>query len=219
MSNLLFAFLSCCLCKVIWYLCCSGGMIGCAGACRCSRFLQFGSFSMAKTAIASNRAVPGKYVALEYKYAIQFFCQAFQVMWRKKSHNPWLHFSSPLLSLYIFFFFYPWTALLCYDCISYEGSVSDTGSGPHGRKDCTSKSLTGTIRDGAGECLLSFLFVLIFDFDAWILWVALFYGLFGFISHLKFRSLDKMSRKLHVVQVLHGWILTLTFSISNPEEW
>ncbi|XP_056868660.1 SH2 domain-containing adapter protein F isoform X3 [Takifugu flavidus] len=33
-------------------------------------------------------------------------------------------------------------ALLCYDCISYEGSVCDTGSGPHGRKDCTSKSLT-----------------------------------------------------------------------------
>nr|XP_046230956.1 SH2 domain-containing adapter protein F isoform X3 [Scatophagus argus] len=33
-------------------------------------------------------------------------------------------------------------ALLCYDCISNEGSVSDTGSGPHGRKDCTSKSLT-----------------------------------------------------------------------------
>ncbi|XP_044063233.1 SH2 domain-containing adapter protein F-like isoform X5 [Siniperca chuatsi] len=33
-------------------------------------------------------------------------------------------------------------ALLCYDCISYEGSVNGTGSGPHGRKDCTSKSLT-----------------------------------------------------------------------------
>ncbi|XP_037338952.2 SH2 domain-containing adapter protein F isoform X3 [Pungitius pungitius] len=33
-------------------------------------------------------------------------------------------------------------ALLCYDCISYEGSVSGTGSGPHGGKDCTSKSLT-----------------------------------------------------------------------------
>ncbi|XP_029985383.1 SH2 domain-containing adapter protein F isoform X3 [Sphaeramia orbicularis] len=33
-------------------------------------------------------------------------------------------------------------ALLCYDCISYEGSVSATGSGPHRRKDCTSKSLT-----------------------------------------------------------------------------
>ncbi|XP_071344760.1 SH2 domain-containing adapter protein F isoform X3 [Trachinotus anak] len=33
-------------------------------------------------------------------------------------------------------------ALLCYDCISYEGSVSGTGSGPHRRKDCTSKSLT-----------------------------------------------------------------------------
>lgn len=101
----LFAFLSCCLCKMIWYLCYSGGMIGCAGACRCSKFLQFGSFSMAKTAIASNRAVPGKYTALEHKYAIKFFCQAFQVMWRKKSHNPWLYFSSPLLSLYIFFFF------------------------------------------------------------------------------------------------------------------
>ncbi|XP_049422025.1 SH2 domain-containing adapter protein F isoform X4 [Epinephelus fuscoguttatus] len=33
-------------------------------------------------------------------------------------------------------------ALLCYDCISYEGSVSGTGSGPHGGKDCTPKSLT-----------------------------------------------------------------------------
>ncbi|XP_029311340.1 SH2 domain-containing adapter protein F isoform X2 [Cottoperca gobio] len=33
-------------------------------------------------------------------------------------------------------------ALLCYDCISYEGSVSGTGSGPHGGKDCNSKSLT-----------------------------------------------------------------------------
>ncbi|XP_023267759.1 SH2 domain-containing adapter protein F isoform X2 [Seriola lalandi dorsalis] len=33
-------------------------------------------------------------------------------------------------------------ALLCYDCISYEGSVNGTGSGPHRRKDCTSKSLT-----------------------------------------------------------------------------
>ncbi|XP_041649347.1 SH2 domain-containing adapter protein F-like isoform X3 [Cheilinus undulatus] len=33
-------------------------------------------------------------------------------------------------------------ALLCYDCISYEGSVNGTGSDPHGRKDCTSKSLT-----------------------------------------------------------------------------
>ncbi|XP_008282150.1 SH2 domain-containing adapter protein F isoform X3 [Stegastes partitus] len=33
-------------------------------------------------------------------------------------------------------------ALLCYDCISYEGSVSGTGSGPQRRKDSTSKSLT-----------------------------------------------------------------------------
>ncbi|XP_068173486.1 SH2 domain-containing adapter protein F-like isoform X2 [Antennarius striatus] len=33
-------------------------------------------------------------------------------------------------------------ALLCYDCISYETSVSDTGSGPHGGKDCNSKSVT-----------------------------------------------------------------------------
>ncbi|XP_017279139.1 SH2 domain-containing adapter protein F isoform X3 [Kryptolebias marmoratus] len=33
-------------------------------------------------------------------------------------------------------------ALLCYDCISYEGSVNGTGSGPDRRKDCTSKSLT-----------------------------------------------------------------------------
>ncbi|XP_026233396.1 SH2 domain-containing adapter protein F-like isoform X1 [Anabas testudineus] len=33
-------------------------------------------------------------------------------------------------------------ALLCYDCISYEGSVSGTGSDPHRRKDCTSKALT-----------------------------------------------------------------------------
>ncbi|XP_018522301.1 SH2 domain-containing adapter protein F isoform X1 [Lates calcarifer] len=37
-------------------------------------------------------------------------------------------------------------ALLCYDCISYEGSVSGTGSGPHRRKDCTSKSLTVEIK-------------------------------------------------------------------------
>ncbi|RVE74696.1 hypothetical protein OJAV_G00025300 [Oryzias javanicus] len=33
-------------------------------------------------------------------------------------------------------------ALLCYDCISYEGSVSGTGSDPYRRKDSTSKSLT-----------------------------------------------------------------------------
>ncbi|XP_037104370.1 SH2 domain-containing adapter protein F-like isoform X5 [Syngnathus acus] len=33
-------------------------------------------------------------------------------------------------------------ALLCYDCISYEGSVSGTGSVPHRRKDCTAKSPT-----------------------------------------------------------------------------
>ncbi|XP_046898551.1 SH2 domain-containing adapter protein F-like isoform X1 [Hypomesus transpacificus] len=33
-------------------------------------------------------------------------------------------------------------ALLCYDCISYEGSVSGGGSGPQRRKDCTSKPLT-----------------------------------------------------------------------------
>ncbi|XP_041839454.1 SH2 domain-containing adapter protein F isoform X3 [Melanotaenia boesemani] len=33
-------------------------------------------------------------------------------------------------------------ALLCYDCISYEGSVSGTGSDPQRRKDSTSKSLT-----------------------------------------------------------------------------
>ncbi|XP_055010574.1 SH2 domain-containing adapter protein F isoform X2 [Boleophthalmus pectinirostris] len=33
-------------------------------------------------------------------------------------------------------------ALLCYDCISYEGSVSGTGSGPHRRTDCTSKAIT-----------------------------------------------------------------------------
>ncbi|XP_019134427.1 SH2 domain-containing adapter protein F isoform X1 [Larimichthys crocea] len=37
-------------------------------------------------------------------------------------------------------------ALLCYDCISYEGSVSGTGSGPHGGKDCTSKSVTVEIK-------------------------------------------------------------------------
>ncbi|XP_019722218.1 SH2 domain-containing adapter protein F isoform X2 [Hippocampus comes] len=33
-------------------------------------------------------------------------------------------------------------ALLCYDCISYEGSLSGTGSIPHRRKDYTSKSPT-----------------------------------------------------------------------------
>lgn len=70
--------------------------------------------------------------------------------------------------VFIPFLFYPWTALLCYDCISYEGSVSDSGSGPHGGKDCTSKSLTGTTGDGAGECLLSLcIFILDFDFDTW----------------------------------------------------
>ncbi|XP_040053796.2 SH2 domain-containing adapter protein F isoform X1 [Gasterosteus aculeatus] len=37
-------------------------------------------------------------------------------------------------------------ALLCYNCISYEGSVSGTGSGPHGGKDCSSKSLTVEIK-------------------------------------------------------------------------
>ncbi|XP_044192230.1 SH2 domain-containing adapter protein D isoform X1 [Thunnus albacares] len=37
-------------------------------------------------------------------------------------------------------------ALLCYDCISYEGSVSGTGTVPHRRKDCTSKSLTVEIK-------------------------------------------------------------------------
>nr|XP_040053834.1 SH2 domain-containing adapter protein D-like isoform X5 [Gasterosteus aculeatus aculeatus] len=56
-------------------------------------------------------------------------------------------------------------ALLCYNCISYEGSVSGTGSGPHGGKDCSSKSLTGTIGDGAGDCLLS-VFISILDFYA-----------------------------------------------------
>ncbi|XP_061820463.2 SH2 domain-containing adapter protein F-like isoform X2 [Nerophis lumbriciformis] len=33
-------------------------------------------------------------------------------------------------------------ALLCYDCISYEGSINGTGSLPHRRKDCNSKSPT-----------------------------------------------------------------------------
>uniref|UniRef100_A0A8C6WYU7 Src homology 2 domain containing F n=1 Tax=Neogobius melanostomus TaxID=47308 RepID=A0A8C6WYU7_9GOBI len=33
-------------------------------------------------------------------------------------------------------------ALLCYDCISYEGSVCGTGSGPHRRTDCTSKAIS-----------------------------------------------------------------------------
>ncbi|XP_049574933.1 SH2 domain-containing adapter protein F isoform X1 [Syngnathus scovelli] len=37
-------------------------------------------------------------------------------------------------------------ALLCYDCISYEGSVSGTGSVPHRRKDCTAKSPTVEIK-------------------------------------------------------------------------
>lgn len=75
---------------------------------------------------------------------------------------------TPFVFIYFFFFFfYPWTALLCYDCISYEGSVSDTGSGPHGRKDSTTKSRTGTFRDGVGEgFFLSFFYVLsIIDFD------------------------------------------------------
>lgn len=80
---------------------------------------------------------------------------------REENHHP--------VCLYILFlfFFYPWTALLCYDCISYEGSVSDTGSGPHGRKDSTTKSRTGTFRDGVGEGVfcLSFFVVSIIDFD------------------------------------------------------
>ncbi|MEQ2217743.1 hypothetical protein XENOCAPTIV_021426 [Xenoophorus captivus] len=46
-------------------------------------------------------------------------------------------------------------ALLCYDCISYEGSVSGTGSDPPGRKDSTSKSLTGTTGNGLGSVFLS----------------------------------------------------------------
>ncbi|XP_067351388.1 SH2 domain-containing adapter protein F-like isoform X1 [Channa argus] len=37
-------------------------------------------------------------------------------------------------------------ALLCYDCISYEGTVSGTGTGPQRRKDSTSKSLTVEIK-------------------------------------------------------------------------
>lgn len=129
-----------------------------------------------------------------------------------------LFFMAPFVFIY-FFLFYPWTALLCYDCISYEGSVSDTGSGPHGRKDCTSKSLTGTIRDGAGECLLSFFLYwsLILMPELYGLHLNLGVWLFMFLSHFKFRSQDKMSRKLDVVQVLHGWILTPTFSKSNPE--
>ncbi|XP_061733845.1 SH2 domain-containing adapter protein F-like isoform X2 [Nerophis ophidion] len=36
-------------------------------------------------------------------------------------------------------------ALLCYDCISYEGSINGTGSLPHRRKDCNSKSPTAAI--------------------------------------------------------------------------
>ncbi|XP_070707561.1 SH2 domain-containing adapter protein F-like isoform X2 [Pempheris klunzingeri] len=45
-------------------------------------------------------------------------------------------------------------ALLCYDCISYEGSVSGTGSGPHRRKDWTSKSLTVQV-DGVERSQMS----------------------------------------------------------------
>ncbi|XP_037546777.1 SH2 domain-containing adapter protein F [Nematolebias whitei] len=45
-------------------------------------------------------------------------------------------------------------ALLCYDCISYEGSISGTGSGPDGRKDCTSKSLTVQF-DDMEKCRMS----------------------------------------------------------------
>ncbi|XP_077569780.1 SH2 domain-containing adapter protein F isoform X1 [Stigmatopora nigra] len=37
-------------------------------------------------------------------------------------------------------------ALLCYDCISYEGSINGTGSVPHRRKDCASKSPTVEIK-------------------------------------------------------------------------
>lgn len=126
-------------------------MIDCAGACRC-RKRGLRAFSMANTAIASNRAVPGSNMALEYKYATQFFfffffwikCQAFEHIEIGRK------IVTPFVFIHFFFFFYPWTALLCYDCISYEGSVSDTGSGPHGRKDSTTKSRTGTFRDGVG---------------------------------------------------------------------
>lgn len=142
-------------------------MIDCAGACRCRKF-GLRAFSMANTAIASNRAVPGNIMALEYKYATQFFklflwiqCQAFEHIELGRK------IITPFVFIYFFFFFYPWTALLCYDCISYEGSVSDTGSGPHGRKDSTTKSRTGTFRDGVGEGVfcLSFFVVSIIDFD------------------------------------------------------
>lgn len=127
-----------------------------------------GSFSMANTAITSNRAVPGKNMAPKFKKKKKKErrrnkkAKAFR--WSNKISNLWIYFSSPLFSLY-FFLFHPWTALLCYDCISYEGSVSGTGSGPHRRKDCTSKPLTGTSGDGAGECLLS-----VFNISLWDLW-------------------------------------------------
>lgn len=142
--------------------------------------MLFESFSMANTAITSNRAVPGENMALEYKYATQILKEnAKPFNWCKKRKSATLDsiFHRPFC-LYIFFLFHPWTALLCYDCISYEGSVSGTGSGPHGGKDCTSKSVTGTIGYGAGECLFSFcMFILDLDFDAWTLWVALSYAI------------------------------------------
>lgn len=121
---------------------------------------------MANTAITSNRAVPGNNMALEYEKCTQNWKENAKplIYNNRKSATHDSIFHRPF-TLYIFFFFYPWTALLCYNCISYEGSVSGTGSGPHGGKDCSSKSLTGTIGDGAGDCLLS-VFISILDFYA-----------------------------------------------------
>lgn len=111
--------------------------------------------------------------------------------WSNKTSNPWIDFSSPLFSLY-FFLFHPWTALLCYDCISYEGSVSGTGSGPHRRKDCTSKPLTGT----SGDCNISM-------WDLWQWWPKPALGDLCLTSILSTQvELISNSCCTHVVQVI-----------------
>lgn len=63
---------------------------------------------MANTAIASNRAVPGKYMALEYKYATRFillfFMPSLLTGMRKENQQSLTLFFIALLSLYFFFF-------------------------------------------------------------------------------------------------------------------
>lgn len=144
----------------------------------------------------------------EYKYAPQILKKKkkkYFILFFKKISSPWLFSIAPFFSSYIYIFvlFHPWTALLCYDCISYEGSVNGTGSDPYGRKD--SKSLTGTNGGGTGDCLLFFsfsFFLLFFLYDVfrafwnWCLnlWVALYFLEMLFKITSLFYSLLAMSR-------------------------